>query len=60
MAFNYAEQLCRERGVGVVRIDTHRDNIPMNASIKKHGFSYCGVIYLRSGAKLRAYDNVID
>lgn len=31
-----------------VRIDTHRDNKIMQHNIIKHGFSYCGIIYLDS------------
>lgn len=31
-----------------IRIDTHRDNIIMQHNILKHGFNYCGIIYLLS------------
>lgn len=27
-----------------VRIDTHRDNIPMRRALEKNGFVYCGII----------------
>ncbi len=39
----------------VIRIDTHRDNIPMQKSLKKNGFSYCGIIYLQNGAERLAF-----
>ncbi len=39
----------------VLRIDTHRDNIPMQNSLKKNGFSYCGIIHLLSGDERLAY-----
>lgn len=29
-----------------IRIDTHRDNTIMQHNIAKHGFAYCGIIYL--------------
>lgn len=32
-----------------VRIDTHKDNLPMLALLKKMGFRYCGVIPLLDG-----------
>ena len=32
-----------------IRIDTHRDNHIMQHNMVKHGFSYCGIIYLGSG-----------
>ena len=32
-----------------IRIDTHRDNTIMQHNIAKHGFTYCGIIYLATG-----------
>ncbi len=32
-----------------IRIDTHRDNIPMQKALYKYGYSYCGVIHLDNG-----------
>ncbi len=48
--FKYAFSL-----YGNVRIDTHRDNIPMQRSLEKNGFSRCGIIYLASGAERIAF-----
>ena len=39
----------------VIRIDTHNDNIPMQNSLKKNGFSYCGIIHLLNGDERLAY-----
>lgn len=33
----------------VLRIDTHEDNIPMQNSLQKNGFTRCGIIYLANG-----------
>ena len=38
-----------------LRIDTHRDNRIMQHNILKHGFVYCGIIYLESGDERLAY-----
>jgi len=38
-----------------LRIDTHRDNIPMQRSLAKNGFEYCGIIYLEDGHERLAY-----
>ena len=38
-----------------IRIDTHRDNRIMQHNITKHGFTYCGIIYLLSGDERLAY-----
>ena len=42
-----------------IRIDTHRDNTIMQHVIQKHGFSYCGIIYLANGDERMAYQKVI-
>lgn len=41
-----------------IRIDTHRDNTIMQHNIRKHGFTYCGIIYLLSGDERLAYQKV--
>ena len=38
-----------------IRIDTHKDNLIMQHNIEKHGFTYCGIIYLANGDKRLAY-----
>lgn len=38
-----------------LRIDTHRDNIPMQRSLTKNGFEYCGIIYIEDGNERLAY-----
>ena len=48
--FAYAIQKC-----GNVRIDTHRDNIPMQKALLKNGFTYCGIIHLENGDERLAY-----
>ncbi len=40
---------------GTIRIDTHKDNYPMQNSLIKNGFKYCGIIHLLSGAERLAY-----
>ena len=41
-----------------IRIDTHRDNTIMQHNIAKHGFIYCGIIYLASGDERLAYQQL--
>ncbi len=41
-----------------IRIDTHRDNKIMQHNILKHGFHYCGIIYLLSGDERLAYQKI--
>lgn len=42
-----------------IRIDTHRDNLIMRHNITKHGFEYCGIIYLQNGDERLAYQRVV-
>lgn len=52
--FDYAYAAC-----GNVRIDTHRDNIPMQNALRKNGFAYCGIIYLPNGDERIAYQKCL-
>ena len=38
-----------------LKIDTHRDNIPMQRSLAKNGFTPCGIIHLSNGDPRIAY-----
>ena len=53
--FAYAFEKC-----GNVKIDTHRDNIPMQRSLLKNGFARCGIIYLESGDERIAFQRSED
>jgi len=39
-----------------LRIDTHKDNYPMQGAILKQGFTYRGIIYLENGDPRIAYE----
>ena len=41
-----------------LRIDTHKDNKPMQRSLTKNGFTRCGIIYLASGDERIAFQRV--
>ena len=48
---------CSSRDTNI-RIDTHRDNRIMQHNIEKHGFTYCGIIYLANGDERLAYQKL--
>lgn len=52
----YAEEICIEKGVRSIRVDTHEQNIPMQKLLKKNGFKYCGIIFLEDSAKRVAFE----
>lgn len=39
-----------------LKIDTHEDNLPMQAALKKAGFKHCGTIYLPNGEPRIAFE----
>lgn len=51
--FEYCLDRCQN-----LKIDTHRDNLPMRNSLIKNGFKKCGIIYLLSGDERIAYQKV--
>lgn len=53
--FSRLLQFCEAR-CPYLRIDTYRDNHIMQHVVTKHGFSYCGTIYLADGSPRMAYD----
>lgn len=41
-----------------LRVDTHRDNRPMQHILFRHGFERCGIIYINDGTERIAYQRV--
>ncbi len=50
------ENLALDMGVDVVRIDTHKDNAPMNSLLIKQGYKRAGIVQLVDGGIRTAYD----
>ncbi len=55
--FDACVAYCEAR-YGHLRIDTYKDNRVMQRCIEKHGFSYCGTIYLANGSPRMAYERI--
>ena len=53
------EELCKERGIPSIKIDTHEQNLGMQHILRKNGYTYCGVIYVEDGTKRLAYEKVL-
>ena len=56
--FNDIMDFCFSHDVNI-RIDTHKDNQIMQHNIEKHGFTYCGIIYLANGDERLAYQRML-
>ena len=56
---DYTEHLATKDNIKSIRIDTHKDNIPMQNMITKNGFIKCGIIYLLDGNPRLAYEKLL-
>ncbi|MBQ8541277.1 MAG: GNAT family N-acetyltransferase [Clostridia bacterium] len=50
---NWAFEKCKS-----LRIDTHKNNIPMQSLLTSLNFKYCGIIHLESGDERMAYHRI--
>lgn len=57
--FKLIEDLCIEKKVPSIKVDTNFDNVPMLKILDKLGYTYCGEIFF-NGASRRAYEKVIS
>jgi len=53
------EQLCLNKGVHSIKVDTHEENLSMQKLLKKNKFQYCGIIYLENGSKRIAFEKIL-
>lgn len=55
----HVEELCLNKGVHSIKVDTHEENISMQKLLKKNKFQYCGIIYLEDGSKRIAFEKTL-
>lgn len=56
--FEQLESLCLQKKVYSIKVDTNFDNIPMLKILDKLGYTYCGEVYFRGGAR-KAFEKVL-
>jgi len=49
--FQIIEQLCRDKKIYSIKLDTNFDNQPMLKILEKLQYTYCGEVYFRGGAR---------
>lgn len=52
------EDICLDKNIHSIKVDTHEFNIPMQKLLKKNDFKYCGVIYLEDKSKRVAFEKI--
>jgi GNAT superfamily N-acetyltransferase len=55
--FQMMEDLCIDKNVFSIKVDTNFDNIPMLKILDKLTYTYCGEVYFR-GAARKAYEKI--
>ncbi len=59
LLFQELKRQAGERGVSVVRGDTHRDNRPMQRVMEKAGLRYRGIIHVEDGSERLAFECIL-
>ena len=62
LMLDLAETIAKENNIKSIKIDTHKDNIPMQKTLIKANYTRCGVIILKNNPsdKLRdAFEKVL-
>ena len=57
--FKMIEDLCMDKKVFSIKVDTNFDNIPMLKIVDKLGYTYCGEVYFRGSAR-KAYEKILS
>ena len=58
--FLYIQKLTQDKLVQFVRIDTHKDNIPMKKAIFSNGFTYSAIIHVEDGSERMAFEKEVN
>lgn len=53
--FDFCGEECKKRGIRNLKIDTHKDNFPMQKALSKYGFVHCGTVYIYGILERMAY-----
>ena len=57
--FLLIEELCVEKNIFSIKVDTNFDNVPMLRILHKLNYTYCGEIFF-SGASRKAYEKLLN
>ena len=53
------EEICLNKGIHSIKVDTHEENKSMQRLLQKNGFLYCGIIYTEDKSKRIAFEKVL-
>ena len=58
--FDFCKNECLKNNIRNIKIDTYKDNIPMQKALAKYGFSKCGTVYIWDVLERIGYQYVIE
>ncbi len=58
--FSELKRQAKERGIKIIRGDTHRLNLPMQRVMAKNGLELRGVIHVEDGSERLAYECILE
>jgi uncharacterized protein YqgV (UPF0045/DUF77 family) len=53
------EEVCIEKGVSSIKVDTHEQNLSMQKLLRKNKFEHCGIIYLDDNSPRIAFEKIL-
>lgn len=53
------EEICLNRGIHSIKVDTHQENVSMQKLLQKNKFQHCGIIYLEDKSKRIAFEKIL-
>lgn len=57
---DYVFEICEDNDVRDLRMDTHKNNEPMQHFLEKKGFINCGIVFVEDGSERLAYHKIIQ
>lgn len=54
------EEMCLNKGIYSIKIDTHQQNTSMQKLLHKNGLKYCGIIYLEDRNGRVAFEKILN
>ncbi|MCL1935187.1 MAG: GNAT family N-acetyltransferase [Defluviitaleaceae bacterium] len=55
----YIENICKQKNIKNMKVDTHAENTSMRRFLEKNGFVYCGLVYTMYNQERVAYEKRI-
>jgi RimJ/RimL family protein N-acetyltransferase len=59
LMMKYMEDICLNKNIHSIKVDTHSENLSMQKSLEKNGYKYCGIIYLEDGNERVAFEKLL-